>query len=311
MGLFKKTFNSDKLSAMERTSLATELRIKETLGINRLEPMPMQAAQAFQLASNSKSTIKDFVKIIESDEVLSARIIKIANSVYFRRGEEAKEIEKAVANVGLNELRCLISATMLRSLLQGKQSVRELIWANSVSTAICCRTLAVRTNCGEGEAFLCGLLHDVGKLIMIRRNPRLYEKAISMLGGDFEKFISVEESLFDLNHIEVGKWIAERWNFPVSAIRTIAQHHLPFPKDEAQKGKNTSMSMLVKASDIIAHSLDIPFISTAYSFRNKAKELLPEAFKHLCIQEAERNGLLTQLQRKFNEEFALYQIEGS
>lgn len=82
----------------------------------KLESMPVQAAQAFQIASDPKAKQDDFVKIIEADEALSARIIRVANSVYFFRGTKATDIENAVNNIGLEELRCLISATMSEKL---------------------------------------------------------------------------------------------------------------------------------------------------------------------------------------------------
>ena len=94
------------VSALPRTNLATANRIKNILGIRELESMPLQAARAFQLASDPKANSADFVHVIEQDEALGSKIIRVANSVYFFRGTKATDIEKAVNNIGLNELRC-------------------------------------------------------------------------------------------------------------------------------------------------------------------------------------------------------------
>lgn len=309
LGLFSKKKTNLKSASLPKTSLSDEIRIKETLGIRRLETMPVHAARAFQLASDPKATLVDFVKVIESDEALSARIIRIANSVYFRRGEEAKDIEKAVANVGLNELRCLISANMLRSLLQGKQQVREQIWANAVATGICCRLLCRSTEIPEGEAFLCGLLHDVGKLLMIRRSSNDYEKVLKLVSSGSQTFIEAEDSVFDLNHVEVGKWISEQWHFPQAAVRAITFHHNQWPKDPEAKGKGCSNAMLVKACDILAHAAGIGHAISFRAFANIAREEIPKALEQLSLGQSEAETILSQLQRQFNDEYSLYQLE--
>ncbi len=292
-----------------RTTVATAQRIRTVLGIRELESMPAQAARAFQLASDPKAKGADFVKVIESDEVISARIIRVANSVYFFRGTTAADIERAVANIGLNELRCLLSASMLKSLLQGRHPAREQIWANSVATGICCRSLSPRTNIGDGEAFLCGLLHDVGKLIMIRRGGDLYEQTIRCVAGEGLSFVEAEERIFELNHVEVGKWVGEVWNFPPGAVRAIADHHRPWPTDPAQRGKGTSHAMLVKAADVLAHSLGIGHPPHLASFRRRMQDEVPHALAQLGMSTTEGESFIQNFNKRFDEEYSRYQLD--
>jgi len=312
MGIFSRLTGQKaktESQAPAKTAQATAMRIKNILGIQQLETMPAQAARAFQLASDPKATLTDFVSVIESDEALSARIVRVANSVYFFRGAEATDIEKAVANIGLNELRCLISATMLRSLLKGRHKAREQIWANAVATAICCRNLSRNTDIGAGAAFLCGLLHDVGKLIMIRRAPELYDKVISRVAAGDKTFVEAEEEIFDTNHAEVGKWVAEIWNFPAAAIQAVYHHHDDWPKDRRQTGRGTSHAQLVKAADVIAHACGIGHPSHFRPFSRLAKESLPQAFSQLGMSLNDQDSFLANFEKQFNEEYGLYQLE--
>ena len=316
MSLFSRLTGSSKESERHsdtgtfvRTSPATAERIKNVLGIRQLESMPAQAARAFQLASDPKAKGADFVKVIESDEVISARIIRIANSVYFFRGTPAADIDKAVANIGLDELRGLLSASMLRNLLQGRHPAREQVWANSVATAICCRTLSRFTNIPEGEAFLCGLLHDVGKLIMIRRGGDLYDKVIRKVGTEQKTFCEAEEEIFEINHVEVGTWVAETWTFPRNIIRAIGGHHNSWTKDPKLKGKATSTAMLVKAGDTLAHALGIGHPPILHSFKARSEEQLPEALEQLGISTKDGETFIQNFDRQFNEELGRYQIE--
>lgn len=296
-------------STPAKTTVATAQRIRNVLGIRELESMPAQAARAFQLASDPKAKSADFVKVIESDEVISARIIRVANSVYFFRGTTASDIERAVANIGLNELRCLLSATMLKSLLQGRHPAREQIWANSVATGICCRALAPMTNIADGEAFLCGLLHDVGKLIMIRRAGDLYDQVNRSVAGEGVSFIEAEERVFELNHVEVGKWVGEVWNFPAGAIRGIAQHHEAWPTDPSMRKKGTSHGALVRAADTIAHSLGIGLPSHFGSFKKRMQDEVPAAFTQIGLSTSDGQSFIQNFNKRFEEEFSRYRLD--
>lgn len=292
-----------------RTAPATAERIKNVLGIRQLESMPAQAARAFQLASDPKAKGADFVKVIESDEVISARIIRVANSVYFFRGTPATDIDKAVANIGLDELRCLLSASMLRSLLQGRHPAREQIWANGVATGICARILSSYTHISDGEAFLSGLLHDVGKLIMIRRGGELYDKVIRKVASDRLSFVDAEEAIFELNHVEVGKWVGEIWNFPKPAIAAISGHHDNWSKDQKKLAKLTPIHLLVKAADTISHAVGIGHPGHFASFKKHAQEELPLAFAQLGISENDGKAFLNRFERQFEDEYSRYQME--
>ena len=296
-------------AALQPMPYATKERIKAILQIRQLEPMPAQAARAFQLASDPLATASDFVNVIEGDEVLGARVIRVANSVYFFRGTAAHDIEKAVANIGLDELRCLISATMLRSLLQGKAQAREQVWANSVATAIGCKILSRRTDISYGAAFLCGLLHDVGKLIMIRRNPELYQTAFNLIGAEHKDSVEIEERLFELNHTEVGKWVGETWSFPPEAVLAIQSHHEPWPKNPSLRGRGTSPEMLVKSADTLAHACGIGHPPSYRSFQKIKEQELPQVWQQIGIPEGDTTALIEEFKAQYEKEFSLYQSD--
>lgn len=290
-----------KLIAVSR---AEEERIRNILGIRELEPMPVQAARAFQLASDGNARLTDFIGVIETDEALSARIVRIANSVYYSRGTRVSDIEKAVANIGLDELRCLLSATMLKSLLHAQHPVREQIWANSVATAVLCRMLSSSVKeLSPGAAFLCGLLHDVGKLVMIRRNGALYEKVNSLVSSSEGGFPDAEEQLFELSHIEVGQWIAQSWNFPTAVREAIAYHHQrPIPG-------SIDPAALVHIADTIAHSLGIGLPAHMRSFQRRAREETALLFPLLGFGETAYQALVSRFEQDFRDVYAQYQID--
>ena len=291
---------------LPQTPLAIADRIRNILGIRELELLPAQAARAFQLASDPNSKSEDFISIIESDEALSSRVIRVANSVYFFRGTPAKDIEKAVSNIGLDELRCLLSATMLKSLLQPKNAAREQLWGNSVATAIASRQIAkMTTHLVPGEAFLAGLLHDVGKLVMIRRGASNYEKVLQIVAAGEKDFIDAEEAVFELNHVEVGKFIAEEWHFPKNIIEAIAFHHEP-PFEE----KKVSLPTLVQIADLIAHTNQLGHTPPLRGFSKRCRTRLISLLPRLQLTEEFIVDFGEDLSAQYEEELSLYQGEG-
>jgi HD-like signal output (HDOD) protein len=306
MGFFSGLFSSDD-ALPPRTPPAIGERIQNILGIKQLESMPAQAARAFQLASDPKARGADFVEVIESDEVLSARIIRVANSVYFFRGTPANDIEKAVANIGLDELRCLLSATMLRSLLSAMHPIREQIWSNAVGTAIACRTLSrFDQNTNSGEAFLCGLLSDVGKLLMIRKGGPLYEKVTNLVATDAISFVEAEEKVFELNHVEVGKWLAEQWNFPAIALRTLTEHHNPIPK---LSKLDWTPTYLVQLGDLVAHASGIGHPPHLRSFAKRCKEELKDLAPRFQLKSEDLDKICNEFIDQFEKDFGMYHLE--
>lgn len=308
MGFFSrfaaKSEKTEKKSVPFRTTPATARRIKNILHIESLGSMPAQAARAFNLASDPKAGPGDFVSLIEGDEALTSRIVRIANSVYFLRGEPVNDIERAVVNIGLEELRCLLSASMLQNLLSGKHPARKQIWANAVATGIGCRILSTKlSNVSDGEAFLCGLVHDVGKLIMLQKNAQDYEKVLDQVARTQCSFIDAEETIFTTNHVEVGQWGAETWNFPPNAVLSIAYHHRPWSKEEL------SIPVIVKVADKLSHIVGIGHPPHFSQYREKSREELTRIGQILGIDRPELETLLERLQVEVEQELGFYEDE--
>lgn len=315
MGLLKNMFATEKSEphvarTLPTTTNATKQRIKNILGIRELETMPAQAARAFQLASDPKSSMADFVKVIESDDALSSRIIRIANSVFYYRGTAATDIEKAVTNIGLEELKGVLTATMMRSLLHTKHQIRESIWQHSVSTAMFARRLSsLCNNIAEGEAFLAGILHDVGKLVMLTKNPGAYGDVLKLMSVSGLSSIEAEEKIFEVNHVEVGSWAGEAWNFPQSTREAIAFHHSNWPENTRQQKRNIDIPILIKCASIFSHALGIGHRSLHDQAEASAKLELSNAQIQLGMNPEEGQNMLSSLQSLFTREYATFELE--
>lgn len=295
-GLTKKSASSH----VAPLSSALAETILSTVGQRAIPPMPGAAQKAFKLATDPKAEARDFVEVIESDEGLSARIIKIANSVFFDRGHQTKTIEDAVVVIGINELRCLLNANTLSDIFPSKHSDRALLWGHDIAVALVARTLAQRRLPAQSDAaFLAGLMHDIGKLLLLQRLTDEYGKILRAVEQQGKDSVGIEEEKLLFSHVDVGQLIAERWKFTPELTRVIKLHHRP-------PGEDDPLVLIIYAADGIAHALGLGHSPAMRKLRSYHQERLPEIFERLSIGAADQKDLLESAQRTFETEYQLY-----
>lgn len=251
--MLKKLFGipQQKKDAEPKSSVSDSLRqsILHSLGLQSVPVMPGAAQQAFSLATNPNAEAHDFVAVIEADEGLSARVLKIANSVYYDRGGGSKTIVEAVQALGISEVRNLLNATTLASLFPAKHYLRAEFWSHNVAAAITSRVVA-RALLPEKieQMFLAGLMHDVGKLLILQQHVDNYERIIKKGLTEGLEAPVAEVRVYPFDHTQVGQLVAEKWNFSSDLLDAIGSHHKPW--DEIATG---SVSSIVKLSDMIVH----------------------------------------------------------
>ncbi len=304
--MFKGLFGRGKREPDTAEKLNSNIAsaIVSVVGARSIPLMPGAAQKAFKLSVDPKAEARDFVEVIESDESLSARVLKIANSVFFDRGKPTSTIEESVNLIGINELRCLLSSTTLSELFPTSNRARWQLWVNDVSTALIARSIAQRLLPAKAEAaFLGGLLHDIGKLLLLQRVSGDYMKVIEMVKNKGSEFCEAEEQLFPFDHAEVGHLIGERWAFSTDLISVIASHHKSFKEIGAGP---VSVSAIVKSADIIAHALGHGHPAEFTRLRLTYENRLPEVWEVLRFPAGEQKDLLNQYQKTFELEFDLY-----
>lgn len=307
-GLFgggKKKTSEEKIRSLPGAVAST---ILQTVGARSIPPMPGAAQKAFKLSVDPKAEARDFIDVIESDEALSARILKIANSVFFDRGQKSTTIEQAVVVIGLNELRSLLNATSLAEIFPSSNPIRTFAWSNDIATALIARHLAQRFMPQRAEvAFLGGLMHDLGRLLLIQRAADAYSKVIKSVETSGKPLHEAEAEVFPFDHTEVGQLVGEKWNFTPELLEVIRMHHHPFSSFAGP----TALPALVKCADIFAHALGLGHPKGFFKLKNRCEELSQEAWDFLNIPANERPGMLQQFQKTYDLEFDLYSGKNS
>lgn len=203
-----------------------------------LPPMPVLAAQALQMTKDPKVSARDLQSVITRDQALTARILRIVNSPMFALKREVSTVSHAVAVLGMDAIRSIIMSASVQQVLQagivkGPDLGTRLLFDHSWAAAGAARILAEHTRyLNAEEAFLCGLMHDIGKPILIRSFPDRYTQIMAEVYAGRAGFHVLELQAFGFSHAHVGALVADRWNFPWRYSEAIGFHHDPLSASE-------------------------------------------------------------------------------
>lgn len=284
--------------------------ILQVVGANNVPSMPAQAQKAFELSTDPNAEARDFIDVIQSDEALSARVLKIANSVYFDRGKKSETIEECVIVIGLNELRSLLNATTLSEIFPSKHPARSQLWANDIGTAIIAKHLAQRLMPEKQDlAFLAGLMHDIGKLLLLQRASEEYGRILKNVEDSGQEFSKAETQVFVFDHSEVGQLVAEKWNFSSELTAAIRRHHQNW-QELSGNDSASALTRIIKAADCIAHALGLGHARGFQRLKNNYSNQLEQVWEALGIASNERKDALLACERAYNVEHELYSQKG-
>lgn len=196
-----------------------------------LPPLPQVAAQVLRLSADPDSSTDDLQKVIITDQALTAQILKIANSAMFGMMREVKTLSQAIMTLGFATIKSVVIASSAKNLYsRGAAGLAErLMWEHALVTAIAARTIAraLRHSRAE-EAFLAGLMHDIGKSVLGMKFPDRYGQVIRQAyNGEIADGLLAELEVFGFDHAMVGEALMHSWNLSHSLEEAVRWHHEP------------------------------------------------------------------------------------
>lgn len=177
---------------------------------------------------NPKSSFNDVALIINHDPNVSARILKIANSAFFGFATEINTVTRAIVIMGLAQLHDIVLATSAVKAFKGVSS--DLInmkdfWLHSVFCATIARLLARKCNVIDSERlFVCGILHDLGHLVIYAKCPTQASKVLSRAKQENHPIFLLEKEILGFDYAEVSGELLKSWKLPASLYETVANH---------------------------------------------------------------------------------------
>ncbi len=189
--------------------------------------LPAIVVQALKILQDPGSDARAIERVIAHDLALSARILRVANSAFFGFSRRVGTIAEAVRVLGITNVQGIILSVGAFDAFRTQKLGLQDFWWHSIATATAARFLAPRIRCLPDEAFMAGLLHDIGKLIFAVQAEPAYQRVLELRRNSAMGSLEAERTLFEFTHPEVGEMVAERWNLPPQYAAAIAHHHQP------------------------------------------------------------------------------------
>lgn len=217
--------------------MAMDIAEKILMEIDSLPAFPENIAHLQRLINDGNSTITQIASIVKRDPSLTADLLRMANSAGYATYKRIESIDEALKNIGLQSFNGILTAVGAFNIIHAryKKAFKD-VWDHSLKTAFYAEKLCseLRTKKLKNSAYVAGLLHDLGKIVLLTLHPTTM-KALGANIGSINETNPIEEIAFGINHSEMGGLIAGHWNFEDDLVDAIKLHHQPFLASEENK----------------------------------------------------------------------------
>ncbi len=228
--------------------------------VGRVEDLPTLPRTVFRITeviNNPKSSAQDLAAVINDDQVLTARLLRLVNSSFYGFPQRIATVNFAIVLLGFDAIRNLLLTTSVFDIFAGAdrdlQIEREKLWDHSLGCAVAAKVIGryLRHEKIE-ELFVCGLLHDIGKIVEMAYIKKDYNRIRNHVQEKNALLVEAEEYFLGCTHAHIGHLLAERWNLPTSVTRVVLYHHKP-----EDAGEFVPQAATIHLADILCRALEI------------------------------------------------------
>lgn len=280
------------------------LEIKERVlaKLRNLPTLPEVAMKVMEVANNPRSSAADMAKVISQDQALTARILRLVNSAYYGFPRKISTITQAIVILGFRTVRDLVLNISISDMFNAKVQAGinvEALWLHNLAVAVASKVLARKIGYDQPEeAFTAGLLHDLGKLVLVKLIPQEYERVVSIAKNSNKWIRDVEEDLLEIDHSIVGKWVADQWKFPLQLTHAIHMHHQPQLENEY-----TELISIVHGADVLSRIKKI-----GSGGDDQIPSFRKEAWMILQLKPQDLNDIYAEIDKEIEGALALLKI---
>jgi len=225
-----------------------------------LPAMPQVASKVLELSSDPNTSAQQLQQVISDDQAMTARILKIANSALYSCSRKIKTLTEAIVMLGFNSIRSLVVTSAARNLYNTRTSQtglkERLLWEHSIGCAFACRIMAAETRPALTEAaFLAGLMHDIGKLVLNIQTPESFDQIVQVVYNENRSFSLTEKEVFGFDHTQVGALLINKWKLSPVLEEAILNHHT-----EECLSPEAPLHLYLDLGNKLCHKLGIGFV---------------------------------------------------
>ncbi len=221
--------------------------------IHELPPLPSLVTQALDMLSDPEVDIQAVTEVIGKDQSLVTKLIKISNSALFGGLQRVDSLHQALARLGAKTTRSLVlSASMQTYFFKSNPGMRtwgQFLWQHSVECGVAAKRIAAATGFKDAEqAFVGGVLHDIGKLVLLMVDADAYRQVQNLKKRDALCDHDAERRVVNTDHTEIGVLLMEKWKMPASARACVKFHH-----QADMAGEDRHLAEIIAYADHLSH----------------------------------------------------------
>jgi len=239
--------------------MADNKRIEALIkSMGELPTIPSVFLTVNKMLSDPHTSAIDVGQVVSSDQVIASKILKLANSAFYGFAGRVNTVPHAIAVLGFNATKNVVLTTGVLSTLNLKTPIEGFnlatFWKHSAAVGAIARIAAEEFYAQrKEEAFVAGLLHDIGKLILAICSPEDFANCINLAINKGCLFLEAEKEVLGICHTDIAAWVNKKWNLPREIATVMINHH----KNISVLSEHTRMVAIVKLADVLARGLQL------------------------------------------------------
>jgi len=275
--------------------------LKKLDSIKDIPTLPTIVFELNELLQDPNTPITNISDIIEKDQAMSLKVLKLVNSAFYGIHKDVNDIGNAIVLLGFNTVRNAIVSLGVIKLFSGMKSLEGFdisdFWKHSLAVAVVSKSLGEKTKIASPDScFVGGLLHDIGKVILAQYFQDLFEKVWNTAKRENISFYEAEKKEISIDHGRIGAHLATNWELPENFIDVIRWHH-----DVRNDSESKKLILIIYLSDIIVNSYNTdPDCNIDLSFMH------PAASKFLKKQLGDMDGWFAEIENDIQSSYQFF-----
>ncbi|MCD6569116.1 MAG: HDOD domain-containing protein [Deltaproteobacteria bacterium] len=226
----------------------------DILNVQSIPVLPELANHILKMALEDNVSIVKLASLIEKDQVLTARILSVANSSYYRRSRRIYTVRDAIVAMGMETVKVIVLGMCVLDMfpqIKASKLNYKAFWKHSIACAVYAKSMMMAVdNTLAQKAFFAGLLHDIGKLVLNQTMTDAYANVLNRAKDGSKPLLDLEQEILGTDHAEVGRSVLSHWKLPSVYVESIWCHHAPM---EVIDDNQYRISGMVHIANIITH----------------------------------------------------------
>ena len=242
--------------------------------------------------NNDNTDIDSIAKKISCDQALTVKILSLANSSFYGMSHQVASIHDAITILGFNNIRMMIATSVIIDIFKNNDDSDYFggFWRHSIGTAICAHEIAMTKHIKTDYAFIGGLIHDIGKLVLATQYSEQYQATLKYQAEHECDSHTAERTLLGIDHCEIGTELGKHWHFPEPLCAVISGHH------RQAANQTHPIVAVIHLADIIVTGLDISNNDFA-----RVPEINPTLWEQIQLDDQDCQQIFDSTIKKFTE----------